>query len=42
MERDYMNYVLEITNNDPMATAEILDVSPAQMFRRMKRIEVWI
>ena len=42
LERDYMNYVLEITNNDPVATAEILDVSPAQMFRRMKRIEVWI
>jgi DNA-binding NtrC family response regulator len=42
LERDYMNYVLEITNNDPVATAEILNVSPAQMFRRMNRIEVWI
>ena len=42
LERDYMNYVLEITNNDPVATAEILDVSPAHMFRRMKKIDVWI
>jgi DNA-binding NtrC family response regulator len=42
LERDYMNYVLEITNNDPAATAEILDVPPAHLFRRMKRIEVWI
>ena len=42
LERDYMNYVLEITNNDPVATAEILDVPPAHLFRRMKKIEVWI
>lgn len=42
LERDYTNYVLEITNNDPVATAEILDVSPAHLFHRMKRIEVWI
>ncbi len=42
LERDYMNYVLEITNNDPVATAEILDVSTAQMFLRMKKIDVWI
>jgi DNA-binding NtrC family response regulator len=42
LEGDYMNYVLEITNNDPVATAEILDVSPAQMFRRIKKIDVWI
>ena len=42
LERDYTNYVLEITNNDPVATAEILDVSPVQMFRRMKKIDVWI
>ncbi len=42
LERDYTNYVLEITNNDPVATAEILNVSPAQMFRRMKKIDVWI
>jgi len=42
LERDYTNYVLEITNNDPVATAEILDVSPAHMFRRMKKIDVWI
>ena len=42
LERDYTNYVLEITNNDPVATAEILDVSPAHMVRRMKKIDVWI
>ena len=42
LERDYMNYVLEITNNDPVATAEILDVSTAQMFHRMKKIDFWI
>jgi len=42
LERDYTNYVLEITNNDPVATAEILNVSPAHMFRRMKKIDVWI
>ena len=42
LERDYMNYVLEITNNDPVATAEILDVPPAHLFRRIKKIEVWI
>ena len=42
LERDYVNYVLEITNNDPVATAEILDVPPAHLFRRMKKIEVWI
>jgi len=42
LERDYMNYVLEITNNDPVATAEILAVPPAQLFSRMKKIEIWI
>jgi DNA-binding NtrC family response regulator len=42
LERDYTNYVLEITNNDPVATAEILNVSPAQLFRRTKKIDVWI
>jgi DNA-binding NtrC family response regulator len=42
LERDYMNYVLELTNNDPAATAEILAVPAAHLFNRMKKIEVWI
>jgi transcriptional regulator with PAS, ATPase and Fis domain len=42
LESDYMDYVLEITNNNLDKAARILNVSPSSLFSRMKKIEVWL
>ena len=42
LEADYMDYVLEITNNNLDKAAGILNVSPSLLFNRIKRIEVWL
>lgn len=42
LESDYMDYVLEISNNNLDNAARILNVSPSFLFNRLKRIEVWL
>jgi len=42
LETEYMDYVLEITNNNLEKTAHILNVSPAFLFNRLEKIEVWL
>ena len=42
LEDEYMHYVLEITGNDVLATAEILGVTPKVLFHKLKKFDLWL
>lgn len=40
LEEEYINYVLELTGNDLVKSADILNISPLSLFNKLKRFEL--